>query len=334
MLRGNMAAVDPSRSLGLARRRLPCSIPLQSTERPRSWIPLAAILAATFLYLTANRSADLSPWPFLLSLVFLGLPHGAVDGLLLIRGKRSRRRLRILLVYLGLFGLSATLLLYMPTATIIAFLLLSVAHFGLADAEIDLPEEATLLKKRLWALSRGLLVIGLPLALSPSLAWAPFFRLTSLLGGTTSFTEEALRFAGMLATGLAVVAGSACAFGNHAERPRRQAWLETAALTLLLSVTHPLFAVGVYFLALHAFRQCDLLGRKLDPANGSGSLGLRLFRTHVASLPLLIPSWLLLGAAVYWLNVRGPYDVAILGIGLYIVGTLPHHWLHNDAEAS
>jgi Brp/Blh family beta-carotene 15,15'-monooxygenase len=252
---------------------------------------------------------------------------------LLVRRHRGRGLTRFAVRYLGLFTLAAVLLVAIPGTAILGFLILSAIHFGRADAEFDLPASAGNQARRLWALSRGLLVIGLPLAVSPLQAWDPFARLVSLLGGDAPLSAGFLRALGLAATVIAISAGTACALRKAGERPLRRAWFESAALLLLLVLTHPLFAVGVYFLAVHAFRQSVDLGAKLSPAGNRASLGRRLFRTHLASLPLLVPSWLIFAAAAFLLAVRTPYELAVLSLGLYVIGTLPHHWLHSDAEA-
>jgi Brp/Blh family beta-carotene 15,15'-monooxygenase len=304
-------------------------VPLRgSVER---WLPAAALSLALLLPLFSPSPDALAAWPFLISLVLFGLPHGAADGLLLFRSRHGSERASLALRYLGLLLLAGAILAVAPAAAVILFLALSMLHFGGADAAHDLPRRASDRSRRLWAVARGGLLVGLPFALYPDAAWAPFGRLTSTLGSVASLGSPALRVGG-LAVVLAAL-GSLLLYLRSArdDGPRAEAWVETGLIVALCTTTPPLYAVGVYFLVVHGFRQSAELGAKLAPAGaGEQSLGSRLVRTHLAALPLLVPSLAILTLAALSLGIREPIDLAATSLGLYIAGTLPHHWLHAE----
>ena len=105
-------------------------------------------------------------------------------------------------------------------------------------------------------------------------------------------------------------------------------WLETASILALATLADPLFSIGLYFLVVHGFRQCELLGAELfgEARDLRARLG-NLVRVHGVALPLLVPSWLALGALAVGSGTTDLYGIAALTLGLYAVVTWPHHWL-------
>ena len=324
----NASDGGPSRPLAPCRPRLKDVAPFVERHVPAAGLVVFLSLA----HLGGAAAPALTPWPFLISLLFLGLPHGAADGAVLLRSWRVKGLWAVGLAYLGLFGSVLLLFLVAPAFTVLAFLVLTVIHFGLADAQTDLPARAPLRTRRMWAAARGGSVVAVPFAIDPMAAWKPFAHLIGLLGGPTDVSLQFLGATGGIAVAVALLCGIAVAVSPF--RPGQRAWLESALILIVCATTNPLYAVGAYFLAVHAFRQCAGLGA--DPAIGGApgdSLARRLLRTHVASIPLLIPSWVLLLTIAAALEAWSAYDLAVLSLGFYIVATLPHHWLQGHDEA-
>jgi len=108
---------------------------------------------------------------------------------------------------------------------------------------------------------------------------------------------------------------------------------EHALVAAMAALADPLFAVGCYFIGVHAFRHTRRLActtgvvgcdRVTEPSRG---FVLRLLRVHWLSLPLMwltalsfIPlCWLLGGFTLH--------AITVASIAFYMITTLPHHLL-------
>lgn len=100
-------------------------------------LPLAAsIIASPFL---SEVSYSYQAIPFLLSMVFLGLPHGAMDHIVprMLEGVSKKKSVAsIVLVYMVLGGLYAVLWLLSPILSLGLFILLTWFHWGQGDLYI------------------------------------------------------------------------------------------------------------------------------------------------------------------------------------------------------
>ena len=76
----------------------------------------------------------------LLSVVLIGLPHGAFDGAIAIYlgySKRLSSLLRFTLLYIGLATLVVYLWLQFPVMSLMVFLVIRILHFGFGDARLS-----------------------------------------------------------------------------------------------------------------------------------------------------------------------------------------------------
>ena len=180
-----------------------------------------------------------------------------------------------------LFAVGATLLAWRwarPAATV-GFLLLTVWHWGSADAS------GTLLpRSRRWAalsLGRGLVVVAAPLTLRPA---AEARTVVDTLAGNAVTGDAALAFAwpllgvGVLleAVVLSLTALDAVAAG---ERDPERSWrrtgrhaLETGLLLALFRFLPAVASVGVYFVFFHAWRHVERLAA-LQPGGAPTARG-------------------------------------------------------------
>ena len=113
-----------------------------------------------------------------------------------------------------------------------------------------------------------------------------------------------------------------------------------ALVATLAAAADPLFAVGCFFLGVHAFRHSRRLactrcvieaphaqssqGRPAAPR--SGLVG-RLLRVHVASLPLMWPTAACLAVLCWLIGGADARTLADASIAFYMITTLPHHLL-------
>ena len=248
------------------------------SARQALW-PLAvlAVTAAAALVQRAGALTDgwgLLPWG--LSLVFFGLPHGAVDHDVVfnfrppLTAPSPRRTMAMILAgYLGLCLLVLGGWFILPRTWFAGFILLTWAHWGLADLWWSWQRDPAYFRgpghRMVFALWRGALPMLIPLAADPGL-----FRQTAVdtcrlfLHRTPDFRwleQPTLRWAAL---------GFALALGGWeflwSRRGSRTRWLnlaEGAALLVLFGALPALASVGFYFAFWHGLRHiCRLLAQE------------------------------------------------------------------------
>jgi len=140
---------------------------------PCAVLAAAAALGAADPALTARAA----PWPFAVALVFFGMPHGAADWAVAARlSRRSGFASRLLGFsgYLALMALSLGFIAWQPGLAALLFLVLTMFHFGMADATALRADEDGAVARWGLALGRGLLLLATAFVTHPQAAWAPF----------------------------------------------------------------------------------------------------------------------------------------------------------------
>lgn len=331
------------------------------TETPtiasRWWLrgtPLLLLSAVFGLVLIAGPGFTdaLAPWPFLISFLLLGMPHGAMD--LWVAGRLDRPRdaagpPMLLEVaswrraigrfggYVAWMGASLALVLTVPDVATLLFFVLTVCHWGLGDQWATQRCEMRLAPG--WWIAagfiaaRGCLVLGPAFANDPAAAWAPFKTIASFGAGTLLPDPSGLALAGTTVFAVGVVLAVLAAIWRWRHDGPRGASLDLAEHALVASlcfVASPLFAVGCYFMFVHSWRHAVrlgtspvLVGRAAASRPASG-----LLRVHVLSLPLLVPTAAICFAAAWHLEAPpSPDTVCAAMIAFFMISTLPHHLL-------
>ena len=300
-------------------------------------LPWLALITTAFLGIVAHgftRTWDTVP--FILSFVLFGMPHGAMDWVVNQRMRRAaglRTGLPGFAWYLGWMAVSAVALALAPVPTVLAFFVLTVVHWGLGDLEATDDQSLTAFDRVSAISGRGLLILGSAFAFDPAAAWNPF----SMLVGDASMTAADIQVAGLagilaLALGsLATVirAGRAWSTGNRISVLPDLG--ESLLIVLAIGLANPLFGIGVYFLFAHSYRHSLRLAstpEALSPNPRGSSLARRLVLVHLLSIPLLLPTLLIL-LAWCWIQFGNldPASLTVTMIGFFIVTTLPHHML-------
>jgi len=301
-------------------------------------VPLAILAGAATLAMVAGPdwTEKAGPWVWIVSLVFVGLPHGAADFTIgrLLAGGSIRDLVLGSLFYLGGMACVAAAFALAPVATILLFSLVSIWHFGIGHRDTEpgiLGAETTggfagrmRLPEAVLAMARAGVVLGMPAAAWPGRTASVADRLVELLHAGASceslFDPSSVRYAGwavLAASAAAILAESAC------RRGRGTGWLltECGVFAAVGWFADPLFSVGVYYLCWHAWRHL----RSVMPEPGWRSLAASVFRIHLGGLPLLLPTLAAVGG-LWWLLSPGlsPRDLAILSIGVYLVVTPSH----------
>ncbi|MEI6240058.1 MAG: Brp/Blh family beta-carotene 15,15'-dioxygenase [Planctomycetia bacterium] len=318
--------------------------------------PLGVMLTAALAGWLAGPgwSARLAPLPWLVSLVVVGLPHGAAD-LAVTRRIGRGSATRVFSIYIACMAAVFLLFMAAPVPLVVLFAALSVWHFGMGHADGQAPPVGSGFPAQMRAaLARGAPVLGVPLAAWPAETAAVVIRLVALVGSPgqaeraqTAFTPEAIRIVGVGLVALGVVMLAAEAWATRRVPGARRRSLDTAVdvgmIGLLGAATDPLFAVGLSFLVWHAWRHLWLLAplvTTVEPHDGP-TLWQALVRLHAAALPLLVPTWGVILVAWWWLApAHSARDLAILSLAVYLVVTPSHDLLidllrsqrHTDQE--
>ena len=91
----------------------------------------------------------------------------------------------------------------------------------------------------------------------------------------------------------------------------------------------PMWAIGGYFLCIHATKHMLRLGNYQTPMGLNQKFLTELFRLHAQGWVLTLPALL---AVWYWareLDAAWIPSLASASIGFYLISTLPHHLLVN-----
>lgn len=304
-------------------------------------LPLACMtIAAVAGAIAGSRSTEFfGPLPWLVSLAFIGLPHGAADFAVSRRSCHGGSLAAVWLAYVLAMAAVALAFVLTPLVTIVLFATVSVWHFGSAHGDSSAPASGVV-ERTVRALGRGGVVLALPFAVWPQASARSASDLAALVVGREMagdlFVPPAVRTVGVV---LVAVALTATAIeGLLARRQSRGplAWqgvlVELAAIAFLGWCTDPLFSVGLYFLVWHAWRQMGPLAESLTGSapRSLRELGPAVARVHIAGLPLLIPTWVAIGVVWWsWSEERTLRDLAVVSIAAYLIVT-PAHELLGD----
>jgi Brp/Blh family beta-carotene 15,15'-monooxygenase len=302
------------------------------------WLPLACLAVPTVIAAAIGPrwTEHIAPLPWIASLVFVGLPHGATDFAVSRTAWHGWPLAGLWLGYVVSIVIVAAGFIAAPAVTLALFVVLSAWHFGLADVDAGPPVSHV---RALAALARGCAVLAPPLWFWPSASADVATSLMTLAAanGPAISSYQALALGSILGT----VGVFAIGWETLGTRPRPAGYLprllgETGVIAALGCLTHPLFSVGLVFLVWHGWRQMEPLAHQITGVTPRcwRTLATAIVRIHAAASPLLVPTLAAI-AAVWW--TRSPthslQDLAVLSIGCYLVVT-PAHELLGELHAS
>ena len=262
-------------------------------------------------------------------MVFLGLPHGALDHLAPLFILHKRLTLR----YLALFvlGYAALVIIYLvfwhlsPLAALAVFLLCSWLHWGQGDAYFLRVFDAQPAPRSAWGrfliwAVRG----GLPILLPP-LAHPQAFA--QVAGGILRWYGERMAWTLTSAqrdAGLAVLALAIAAYLWQSWRLSRSVfWRDAGEVALLLVyflVVPAILAVGIYFCVWHSARHIARL-MLLDDADRAPlarrQIGRCVLHSAVQALPMTLGALGFL-AGLFWWQGRAHVGVSHHGVGSFV----------------
>jgi Brp/Blh family beta-carotene 15,15'-monooxygenase len=216
-------------------------------------------VAALILFFDAGGGA----WelvPLALSAVLFGLPHGAVDHLVLLGLARRRLTFGNLLwvcgLYLAAVGLVLLLWWALPRFALIFFLSYTIYHWGKADLAFEAVRSGSGDKIHLGPknlchlLLRGLLPIGLPFVAFPQETGRFLNRCLDAFESQLAISGSLPLYLGL---GIGLLLLTEIAYCFRSEDGLRIA-LETVSLSCFFLLVPPLLAIGLYFCGWHGLR--------------------------------------------------------------------------------
>ncbi|SCF14864.1 Brp/Blh family beta-carotene 15,15'-dioxygenase [Micromonospora mirobrigensis] len=251
-----------------------------------STLTVAALLALAPLI--RHTGVGASP-AYLVAGLLVGLPHGAVDHL--VPGWSSaaaRSPAARVAVPLGYAAVAVVILAGFrsaPGPALLAFLALSVAHFGAADEAFHAERDGRSVRYH----PTGVLARGGPPVVVPLLVWPHTVDplLAAVAPGVPALLTAGPRLlaAGCLLVAVALTAVRDLRAGRHLDA------VEPVLLVALFATVPPALAVGAYFAAWHSARHVTRLLRahpanRNDLAAGRWRAPLRRF-ARAAALPTL-----------------------------------------------
>lgn len=186
--------------------------------------------------------------PLAIILLF-GLPHGAADAILALR-LRTLGKLSLggfMAAYLLLTGIALIFWWWLPMLSLIAFLFMSVVHFGLGDTAKVTPDHmpAPRANRGLRAIVHGATVITIvPLAHGPEVSEI-FSLLADRDARTLTDVLGWLTWLWLFGVVWIAISGKSTAV---------KAVLEIMLIAVLLAILPPLWGFAFYFCAIHAAR--------------------------------------------------------------------------------
>ncbi len=304
-----------------------------------AWLTLALVLmlSCAFPVLAVRWQF----WPFVLGMVFLGLPHGALDHLapLFILHRRLTPR------YLAFFvlGYAALVALYLafwhvfPLAALAVFLLCSWLHWGQGDAYFLRAFDEQPAPRSPWG---GFLIWavrgGLPILLPPLAHPQAFAQVADGILSWYGSKADWMLAGPEREAGLFVLALTIAGYLWQSWTLSRGAfWRDAGEVTLLtvyFLVVPAVLAVGVYFCVWHSARHLARL-MLLDAADRTplsrGQVGRCVLRSAAQALPMTLGALGFL-AGLFWWQGRafvGAGSFVFLYLSLIAALTFPHFLL-------
>lgn len=255
-----------------------------------------------------------------LVILVLGLPHGALDAVVALRDVAGLGRARFLALYLALAATTVLAWYAAPVAVLVAFLVLSIVHFGRGD-QIDPTARGA--RSLLETAVRGSAPIVLPALFWPASVALVFGWLidepTAVALGAVEVWSPLLAAAWVAGLFVLLVGPGPCR-----DAPRSQLLsvrMELIVLVAAFALLPPLVSFAIYFGLWHSMRHLIALDVVLRLRDGLDRR--RLVR---GALPILAAS-IALFAVAYGLLADANFDPRALARTLFVglaALTVPH----------
>jgi len=308
----------------------------QASRAPRGTpvfvVPALQLIVLALLALVVAPTASHAAWIWVVALVWMGMPHGGLDLHVLTwthGGPFRPRAWGRFALYLGMMAAAGGVFIASPLTATIAFLVLTAVHFGEADRifAVDCLDPHACIP-RTWGLFRGGLVVALPCWIDPTGAWQPFGLMAGGVEGELYTTT--LQYFGQsmfMATGVLALWSSFSSRITWRSPANVGFAMETALVAVWFLLLPPLWAIGGYFLAIHATKHMIRLAWLDRQWRGHTGLVSGVLRLHLDALWLAAPAWAMVAALALLVPAGTVLALAVASIGFYLTCTLPHHLL-------
>lgn len=219
------------------------------------FIRLSLSLSAFFILfalLFPELSNSLAPWIVVGSVFLIGIPHGAIDHVvsseLFGTGKNLKGHLLFYSSYLIIMLLLGLIWIFIPTAGMIIFLVISIYHFGQADMEDFLISRR---RRPFWYIARGLFLIGLIIFSSPDVTYP---IISSAMNISTDYFYSIMPGSLISIVVILLFYSLITLFSIYKKEISNVKIfiLESAVLTLLFLISGPLIGFALYFAIWHS----------------------------------------------------------------------------------
>ena len=307
----------------------PLTVPTADSISLRSPRIYGTVLLLTLLTIGLGVWGGLSFGPAAFTILFVavvltGMPHGAIDHLVAAQlyGLEFTwaDQAKFYGGYLALMALYSVFWVVAPVWSLWVFLVMTMYHFGQADLAYW---ELSPVPARLVYLSRGLFLIGLPIAAFPGLV-DPIFDAIAGVRPTAwplLSTQPMSVFVGLVGQHVLVL-GAAALMGKAGGGKAGREALNVTVLATLFGTVHPLVAFAVYFGLWHSLGHILELLRFFRRREGTPATIPDFYRK--AALFTILPFVGLAG--LYWATQAFGSTDQMIGLLFIIIAvmTLPH----------
>lgn len=286
---------------------------------------ITLLLSAFFIFisLAAPEFADsIALWIVLISVLAIGIPHGAIDHMMAAELYGLNQTLKDHLVfyssYLLIMLIIGALWVYFPAAGMAFFLIISIYHFGQADMEDFITERRYY--SRILYVNRGLMIIGFILFAAPSVTYpivADAIRISS--SELSAFMPDATSALWSIAL-LYILISAGGIFTGQIQK-KISYCIDSVVLGAVLLITGPLIGFALYFALWHSAGHVNEMRAFFEQKNSS----LTLVQFYKKALPFTLVS--LAGLAfLLWLNRFFMLENQFLTLMFILISvlTLPH----------
>ena len=246
----------------------------------------------------------------LAAVVLIGLPHGALDGAIAMHLGYANKILNFIsfiVLYVLMAGLVVALWIVMPAPCLLAFLIISMIHFGSGDAR-----HGTGWMRGAEIMAHGGLVVA---GISQMHRTKVDVVFGYLVGGDTTYVWSGLDIITVF-VGVSIIV---CVSQALWFRKWRTTAVELVLLATLFALVPPLVGFAVYFCLVHSARHVAGIVSNLRRYMSAASL-------CVQTLAFTLASWLA-GVAAVWcfadMTNLEPTVLRVIFIGLAAL-TVPH----------
>lgn len=259
---------------------------------------------------------------FALFVIITGIPHGAVDHIVAasVYGLQNNLydKFKFYSIYLFIMMVLGIVWIYSPLTGFIAFIIISIYHFGQGDLSY-LISEMKPLKRSLIYISRGMFLVALPILLHSEITIPIIEEAIQKEISQSFFLLEYATILSIVFLGLHFI--SLIYIALHTNISIHKEFLLTGLLALLFWTVHPLLSFGIYFGLWHSFNHFFELRDHLksnDQKYSTASL-------YLKTVPFTLISFLGLGLLWFIQDAFGLENQMISLLFILIsVLTLPH----------